>query len=96
LAHLTNCANDTRSSFKIIDEHADKLEEDITSLENPMETKMEQNKKRISELSKDLGSVKKEFAKFSATARASMKKEKKRRGGIISKYNSRLLCCKMK
>jgi len=52
-------------------EHVDKLEEEITSSENPTETKMEQNEKRISELSKDLVSVKKEFAKFSATARAS-------------------------
>jgi len=90
-AYLTNCANDTRSSFKILAEHVDKLEEDITSLENPLETKMEQNEKRMFELSKDLGSVKKEFANFSATARASMKKEKKRRGSMISKYNSSLL-----
>ena len=71
MAHLTNCANDTRSIFKMLAEHVDKLEEEITSSENPTETKMEQNEKRISELSKDLVSVKKEFAKFSATARAS-------------------------
>ena len=93
-AYLTNCANDTRSSFKILAEHVDKLEEDIASLDNPMETKMEQNEKRIFELSKDLGSVKKEFANFSTAARASMKKEKKRRGSMISKYNSSLLYCK--
>jgi len=93
-AYLTNCANDSRSSFKIIAEHVDKLEEDITSLENPMETKMAQNEKRIFELSKDLGSVKKEFSKFTELARVSMKKEKKRRGSMISKYNSSLLYCK--